>query len=228
MQNYIKSNHWEKEEKDFKTWYESSFQYIPPEVIEQFNVIKEKFTSYKNGIKIAHQYHSKFPVGEVNINKRKIKVVAGYDVYRAHYDSNTEKIFIPYNENPEVMEDDFLHELGHAIDTKYQSPTWVGVSKKHQNNPAVTDIEKTAYVKEPVEFDAMGSHITYVIEKDFNENGEIVRKRIIKGLTEWLKNGGDFPYVTTDVINKWQTKPTLWKKFQTRIWNLVQKLQQIK
>ena len=122
------------------------------------------------------------------------------------------------------MEDSFLHELGHAIDTKYQSPTWVG--KRHQNNPAITDEDKTAYAKEPVEFDAMTSHIAHIIQSQFRENGEVIKKRIIDGLTEWLKKGGDFPYVSTDVINKWKTNPTLWKKFQSRVWNLVQKLQE--
>ena len=211
------------ETMSFKMWVESHFQYITPEIKEQFNAIKDKFTSHKNSIKIAHQYHSKFPLGEVKINGVKIKVLVGYDASRAYYDGKAKKIFVPYDEDVEKMEKWLWHELGHAVDPKYVSPKWGGTSDRYKQDPQ-TDVELFNYAKEPIEFDAIGTNIAYSLEKSFFSGNRQDRERMISGLETWLKTGGEFPYISSDVFEKWQTKPTLWKKFQSRIWNLAQKL----
>jgi len=211
------------ETMSFKTWMESSFQYITPEMEEQFNVIKDKFISHKNSIKIAHQYHSKFPLVEIKINGEKIKVLAGYDIYRSHYNDKTKTIFISYNEDQEIMIKQLWHEFGHVADPKYRSPTWGGPSERYKQDPQ-TNVELFNYSKEPIEFDAIGTNIAYSLEKSFLSGKKKERERMIAGLEMWLKIGGEFPYISSDVFEKWRTKPTLWKKFQSRIWNLAQKL----
>jgi hypothetical protein len=49
------------------------------------SIIKDKFISLKSSIEIAHKYHSKFPLGTVEIEGNKIKIKAGYDINIAYF-----------------------------------------------------------------------------------------------------------------------------------------------
>ena len=75
-----------------------------------------------------------------------------------------------------------MHEIGHAYDPKYKSPSWKGLSKKYQQlpQPPITDYEKSVYLKEPVEFDKIIhdlSQVTEQIIRIYNKIEQSFRKK---------------------------------------------------
>jgi hypothetical protein len=226
---YIKGHYIFERDVSFKVWFESKFTNVPPDILNYYEKLVDKITSIMSSLKKVNDHNVKTKIGEITVFGRNIPIYIGKTLgNRSHYDYENNRILIQYNDDLNTISDDLLHELGHATNPTYTSPKWSGVGSKYKLYPQ-TDAEKTAYVKEPVEFDAMGAHAAEIIKANFrvakNDEHNNEKYKIVKNLIDWLKtNSDDFPWIDINVIKKWKTKPTLWKKFQSRIWNLTRDL----
>lgn len=214
----------------FKIWFESKFTPIPSEVIDSLKkLVDEKIVPRIEFLKKVTYANAKMKVGELFIHNNNVSIYVG-KIQFAHYDNEKKIIIVPYDDDKNKIFQNLLHEIGHAYDHKYTSPNWNGLSDKYQNlpQPPITDYEKSVYVKEPVEFDTIGTNIAEVIKTNFKLANNKDKVRIITDLTNWLRKSNDeFPYISPETIQSWKSKPTLWRKFQERIWNLIQELKQI-
>lgn len=70
----------------------------------------------------------------------------------------------------------------------------------------------------------MGTHIAELIKAIFRNKDDAGKLEIIKVIENWLRNGGDIPYIEPSIIEKWKTDPKLWRKFQERMYNLLSDL----
>ena len=142
-------------------------------------------------------------------------------------DDKKNVIIVPSNDDKNKIFQDLMHEIGHAYDPKYKSPSWKGLSKKYQQlpQPPITDYEKSVYLKEPVEFDTIGTNVAEIIKINFELANNEDKTKMINDLTDWLRKSSDeFPYISPEAIRTWKSRPNLWRKFQERIWNLIQEL----
>jgi len=117
------------------------------------------------------------------------------------------------------------HEMTHAID-----PKLVKGGKYLSKVPVGYDFNKekeiSSYFKSPEEFDAYGTSIVTEIKAYPN------KQEIISQLENFLRNNDDkllkllkkLSSSSVAAINYWKTKPTLWRKFQQRLFNLLQEL----
>ena len=202
----------------FKTWFESRYQYLPPEILNQYHMIIDKFETDKEIITKAFEHHVKRIVARLDYQDKIIYIWSGYISSRSYYDEENSRIVILFNDNLDVMNQDLLHELGHLVD---KGLPW---KNKNYNKDPQTEIEKTVYALEPAEFDAMGTHIAELIKAIFRNKDDAGKLEIIKVIENWLRNGGDIPYIEPSIIEKWKTDPKLWRKFQERMYNLLSDL----
>jgi hypothetical protein len=210
----------------FKVWFESKFTNLGADTVDSFHALLGVITAQHDLLKKVYNHNFKVKVGSIVVNGRDVLVYIGKT--KSHYDVTTNRIFVSYSDDVQEIAKTILHELGHAVDPKLVSSRWVGTSAKFDgvNYPPVTDAEKAIYVKELTEFDAMGTQLSRMIKAHFEISNISDKQKMISDLKGWLRRGDDnFPYVEPDVIRKWKSKPTLWRKFQLRLWNLIQELE---
>jgi hypothetical protein len=114
------------------------------------------------------------------------------------------------------------HEMTHAIDPKLVKGGKY-LSKVPVNYDFNKEKERSSYFKSPEEFDAYGTSIVTHIKAYPN------KQEIISQLESFLRNNDDkllknLSSTEREAINYWKTKPTLWRKFQQRLFNLLQEL----
>jgi len=212
----------------FKVWFESKFTNLESDTVDSFHALLGVINDRLDFLRSVYNHNAKVPVGNVIIHGQTVPVYVGKT--KSYYDYEKKKIFITYNDDMNEIAKTILHELGHAVDPKLASPRWVGTSAKFNkiDYPPVTDVDKSIYVKEPAEFDAMGTQLAQMIKAHFELSNAADKNKIISDLRDWLKSGDDnFPHVEPGVIRKWKSKPTLWRKFQLRLWSLVQELESL-
>jgi hypothetical protein len=207
---------------------ESKFSSIPQETLDSFNNLIKEMDFIR--LKIYKNKASETKVGFIKVFGRKVPVYMG-KYAEAVYQKHRDAIVIPYGDlNMERIKDDIQHEIGHLLDKKILNTKWQGASEKYYDvvpKQELTDREKHIYVKEPVEFDAAGTHGDYLIRNNFENSDDKSKQKIIDDLKKWLKYGDSMPFFPTDLVNIWKTKPTLYRKFQQRVYNLVQDLEDI-
>ena len=176
-------------------------------------------------------------MGVITVISKKIQVYIG-KFENAYYDEDKNSINIPYgdtdgkgNLNITEISNQIQHEISHVIDKKLLSKTWKGPTDKYKEltkkpTLAFSDSEFTTYVKELSEFDAIGSHFYHNVKSNFQTSKE--KQKIIDRLTNWLKNNDDnIMFLRPLTLKAWRTKPTLFRKFQQRVWNLIQELKEL-
>jgi hypothetical protein len=209
-------------------WFESHFYGMPQETSESIKklinsinlkkllYIKEKLFDYNLGFVIADGQEIPVHIGNFEDSR---------------YIPDRKIIRIPYGTlNKDVILQQIEHEVGHLLDKKIKSKTWKGPSKKYIdaiNKGELTDSEQLAYDKEPVEFDAIGTSFDNYVKRIFKDVDLGVKQEMIDRFVVWLKLGGEVPYFNQEITERWQTNPTLWRKFQHRVYNLVQELEQL-
>ena len=129
------------------------------------------------------------------------------------------------------------HETIHAIDPKL-NPQIINpenrAKKASEKKQFFSQGNVSSYYKSPEEFDAYGMGILSDIKVGFHDTDEQYKSRIISVLEEFLRTGNYD--MTSNIINRndyealmhWKTKPTLWRKFQQRLFNLLQELKKEK
>jgi len=129
------------------------------------------------------------------------------------------------------------HETIHAIDPKL-NPQIINpenrAKKASEKKQFFSQGNVSSYYKSPEEFDAYGMGILSDIKVRFHDTDEQYKSRIISVLEEFLRTGNYD--MTSNIINRndyealmhWKTKPTLWRKFQQRLFNLLQELKKEK
>ena len=70
----------------FKTWFESRYQYLPPEILNQYHMIIDKFETDKEIIKKAFEHHVKRIVARLDYQDKIIYIWSGYISSRSYYD----------------------------------------------------------------------------------------------------------------------------------------------
>jgi hypothetical protein len=125
------------------------------------------------------------------------------------------------------------HETIHAIDPKL-NPQIINpenrAKKTSEKKQFFSQGNVSSYYKSPEEFDAYGMGILSNIKVRFYDTDEQYKSTIISVLEEFLRTGNYD--MTSNIINRndyealmhWKTKPTLWRKFQQRLFNLLQEL----
>ena len=206
---------------------ESRFLEIPEEIREQVRQLLTQIHQMKDFLLMSQNHNARIIIGNILSNSRKINIfLTNIDI--AYADTKNNKIYIPYHDlNLDEILYDLNHEILHFVDPKSYKPH--KLSKRYrelvQKNSNLTDSEKTAYVKEPTEFDAIGSHIATQIRYIFDHSPPEDKTQTIEELKNWLRYGGRLMDIHTNELNRWKTRPTLWRRFQMRIWNLVQELE---
>lgn len=215
--------------KSFKLWLESKFIKIPDDVVEQIVKLAEgDINSALEIYKMATFSPKTLFVGTIVFNENIINIILTKQNV-AYFDKDDSSIYIPFSSKSiqHILNFSF-HELGHVADPKIQKDK--GISdyyKKIAQKLNRTDAEQSSYVKEPVEFDAIGSNIDTIIKREFEKLKSIDEKeRLIINLENWLKYNGEFPYKNNnfDFFDIWKTNKTLWKKLKQRVFNLTLEL----
>lgn len=218
-------------------WFESHFYAMPSETrdsikklinninIENLRNMKEKLSVYSIG-------SASYPLGFIIVYGQQIPVYIGNFNNSDYNYKNNNAIRIPYgNFNPDIMLQNIEHEVGHALDKKIKNPAWRGTSKTYIDavnkilaGKELTGAENLAYDKEPVEVDAIGASYDNYVKRNFETEDLATKKMIIDRLSDWLRYDGEVPYFIKEIEDRWRTKPTLWKKFKQKVYNLVQEL----
>lgn len=141
------------------------------------------------------------------------------------------------------------HEVTHAIDPKLRS---FGASRyrqsvdksyrqmidamKQKQQELGPDGDGTyeladQHAKFPYEFDALGVGIANSIRHQYTSLNDEEKPVFLQELETWLRDGGDpprsIPNSNTMNLLAWQQKPTLWRKFQQRMYSLIQELKSL-
>ena len=131
------------------------------------------------------------------------------------------------------IEDDLRQLLGYISNPAMQSSRWKLsarykiISEKIQRNEKPSKEEVKSYFKEPVEFEAYGAVFALNIRNKMETLTTNQRKILIKQLERWLRRGGELPssiYINRVILSAWRSKPTLWRSFRIKLFNLVQSL----
>jgi len=201
-------------------WFESHFYPMPEETRNSIRYLMNQIDLRKLAShKMAGVDESQ--LGLIVVEGNEFLVYIG-NFRSARYNVKRGVIEIPYGTlNPDEILEQLEHEVGHVLDKKIKSKTWRGtnIDKELQ-----TDIERSNYFKEPVEFDAIGSSYDAYIKRTFNDLSLQEKQVMIDRFNNWLRFGGEVPYFNQEITDRWKTKPTLWRKFQQRVFNLVQDL----
>jgi hypothetical protein len=226
---------WNGVEKYLK---ESKFKSIPQDelnsldnLIKQINLVKLRI--YRNN-KVSGT-----KIGLVRVSGTDIPVYIGryaeaqYRKYKSGY-----SIVVPYGDDldessvVERIRNDIYHEIGHILDIKVSHPEFTAKNneryKELLEKPELTDAEKLFYSKFPPEVDAIGTQFDSVVRDNFKNVDYKSKLKVIEKIKEWLKYSGDnLPFFQPEVVRAWRTKPTLYRKFQKKVYNLVQELEQL-
>lgn len=129
------------------------------------------------------------------------------------------------------------HEITHALDPKLQSSAYKQqvipkvnkiLAAQRLAGPEGDGLDDDGYENLPHEFDAFGGGIANSIRRQYTSLNAQEKPVFLQELETWLRNGGDpprsIPIGNTGNIYTWQSKPTLWRKFQQRMYNLIQEL----
>ena len=224
----------------FQQWLESNFVQIPEDALYALQRLVARKNNVQFLLSLQRRGFPKYQLGNISINNNPVNVFlqrlphAQY-IHSPDASQNAE-ILLPYHGNARETMDDILHELGHASDPKMLSDRlrlsdrYQKVEKKLQQGEPRTEEEEKSYLKEPVEFDAIGADFVVRVWRRFNDMAEPDQKQtFIQDIEQWLRTGGNPPdacYLPQNLLAAWQSKPTLWRKFQQRLFNLAQQLRQ--
>jgi hypothetical protein len=234
---------------NFKEWIvnESKFMQLDKDQQEDINLIADKMLEIAM-TNSEEDYYKKILAGEIRRKdgRRPIPVYLKYEDINAfgEYNVNNDEItmnlrtIIKFKNKklsgrqiPSIV--NFLsHEAIHAIDPKF-NPDIIeprsAAEKAWNRQQFWSQGNKPSYYKSPAEFDAYGMGIVSNIRWKFNKSDKQGKNKVISGIENLLRTGDDD---IIEVINKddyvamlhWKDKPKLWRKFQKRLFNLLQDL----
>ena len=219
---------------------ESKFTSIPKDelnslekFIKQINLTKIRIYR-KNGV-------SGIKIGDIKVLGRDMPVYMGNYVesqYKKRKDNQEECIVIPYGDDldkPNILDRikyNMTHEIGHILDMKVLHPEFTAKDnaryKELLTKPVLTDVEKLFYSKFPPEVDATGTEFDSIVKDNFINIDYESKLKTIEEIKKWIKYGGDnLPFFDPESVRAWRTRPTLYRKFQKKVYNLVQELEQL-
>jgi len=219
---------------NFKEWIvlESNFIQLSPEAKQGIEDIIGKFANTMSQNPSFTGNLGSIPFTDHKQQNRPIPVIVKNISGNGYYDPNNHQVFLSprlfHNGNVDRSIYNVLsHEITHGVDPKYHPSmpdAWFdkGVAKGQ------FDSSKLSYEKSPLEFDAFGGGIAADIERQYRNLDQAGKQSLSQTITNWLKHGGPLPNIFQASgihMPNWQSKPTLWRKFQQRIYNLIQKLQ---
>lgn len=222
--------------KYLKYLKESKFTSIPKEELNSLENFIKQIDLRK--VRIFRKDHaSETKIGVIKISGIDINVYMG-NYAEPQYQKNRNAIVIPYGDDldkPHILDRiryNVRHEIGHILDMKVLQPEFTAKDnekyKELLNKPVLTDVEKIRYSKFPVEVDAVGTEFDSIIKDNFTNADYESKLKIIEEIKKWIKYGGDnLPFFQPEVVRAWRTKPTLYRKFQKKVYNLVQDLEKL-
>jgi hypothetical protein len=239
---------------NFKEWIvnESKFMQLDKDQQEDVDLIADKIleivqTNSEKDLYVK-MFYQKMLIGEIKRKDGRRPV----PVYLKHENTDTFGLYNPKEDEiimnlktmikfkdrklsgrqiPSII-NTLSHEAIHAIDPKF-NPQIINpekmAKKASEKKQYWSQGNMPSYYKSPAEFDAYGMGIVSNIRWKFNKSDEQGKNEVISGLENLLRTGDDD---IIDVISKddyvamlhWKTKPTLWRKFQQRLFNLLQEL----
>jgi len=190
-------------EEKFKYWLE---RLTTPDILNSFKKLENHIRSMMPFLKKANDLNIKKKIGEVTIVGRKIPIYVGKIDFTCHKNC---RVLISYDDDFNKISNSLWYELRNI--TKCVIPKW-----QAETLP---------------EFDTMTTDLTEIIKLYFNAANDDDKSKIIKGITTYAASDSSdssdyFPYISPDAIRQWKTKPTLWRNFQSKIWNLAQDLKE--
>ena len=214
---------------------ENKFTSIPQDILDSLENFIKQIDLRK--VRIYRKDHvSETKIGVIRVSGVDIPVYMG-NYKEAQYQRN--RIVIPYGDDldkPHILDRiryNVRHEIGHILDMKVLHPEFTAKDNEKYKEllakPVLTDAEKALYSKFPVEVDATGTEFDSIIRYNFKNADYKSKLEIIEKIKKWLKYGGDdLPFFQPELVQAWRTRPTLYKKFQKRVYNLVQDLEELK
>ena len=149
------------------------------------------------------------------------------------YDPNIHRILINPSSMARIQPSNLLnilsHELTHAVDPKFH-PDMPDAYFDKGVDRGQFDSSRLAYEKSPHEFDAFGGGMANVIRQQYASLNAQQKPQFINDFERWLKYGGEIPKAlqhsatSVEAMQTWFSKPTLWRKFQQRMFGLIQEL----
>lgn len=215
---------------NFKLWLESKFINIPPETQSG---LEDVIRQLSNG-EMQDGQIGQIPFTDHKGQNRPIAVIGNSKLSSiGYYDPNRHTISINTKSAVRFKSQELFnilsHELTHAIDPKYH-PTMPDAWFDKGIARGQFDSTKAIYEKTPTEFDAFGGGMANTIRQQYNTLSPQQKPQFIADIENWLKGSGQVPFSVSHnnqniwAIEAWKTKPTLWKKFQQRMYQLVQEL----
>ena len=218
---------------EFKVWLEAQFVDIPKDAMHALeNMVKKTKNNIRKMLSLEDQGYPKHRIGVIDIDGKTISVFLDnipLPQYLHLPDTLEGEIVIPYHGNMKEV----LHELGHAFDPKMKSNKWKNsdrynkLQNKAQRGIALSDEEQKSYTKEPAEFEAYGAEMAARIKIVLGNLPPEQKPIFIQQLERWLRNGGESPTIARidpAFIAACKTKPTLWRRCQQKLFNLIQEL----
>ena len=221
---------------NFRMWLERQFLELPRTAkvdIERF--VKKLFSQvipYQQ--KTGHfptDKNGKEYLGSVSTGGHSISVYVSHGESSGGYDPINDTITIDYDilsQGEAKVIEGIYHELLHATDTKSQLPRSSTELRNYQHFSQNGD---PRYYQNPMEFDAYGSTIAEYIRRSIrNIKDEQQQQRVIDELKNWLRQGS--PEHAPNFLKQygklpqqaWRQNPKLWRMFQQRLYNLLEKL----
>lgn len=232
---------------------EGNFLQLNDYVVGQINDLLRKMAAQGLTLKVMADYIGsaddsigeivqEYPLGTIDIGVGKTKVVYGI-IKKGHaavYDHNNQRVVVdPKNYLERIQREKrnnikvkdlksiLTHELTHSLDPKVRKR--VPFSKKYINYLQNYDGSgEPIHFYEPVEFDAIGSELASTVKMYFSRFAGEQKENLRSWMINWLRNDireiPNFLAGYQTAITLWKKKPTLWKQFKQRLYNLVVKL----
>jgi hypothetical protein len=82
--------------------------------------------------------------------------------------------------------------------------------------------EFQSFSKLEEEFNAFGGVLGYELTQFFKEHDE--KRYLVEAIGKFLRKGINIPLIHPAIIQAWKTKPTMWRKFQQKMFHLYEEL----
>lgn len=160
-------------------------------------------------------------------------LIPGHFQSKAHYNDDWKAIFFDIKTlesgSATQLAQVAMHELTHAIDPKQNSKYKISPTENYRELPEGSPFKYARYVKDAREFDAAGGEVYYLIASKLKHLSNKEATDLLANIQNWLKVGGKTPelldsFGLTKRFEIWKTRPTLWRRFKLRLYDLIQTL----